>query len=417
MRIALVSQEYPPETAKGGIGTQTYVKAHGLAALGHEMHVISRSPDRVRREYRDGDVFVTRIAGFYDRMPLHTMLAEWLTYSAEVAAEVASLNERRQLDLVDFPEWGSEGYVHLLNRTQWYRIPTVVQIHGPIVLFAHTIGWPEPDSDLYQVATEMERFCLQRADAVYSSSACSRDWCVRHYGLKPDQIPVLHTGVDATLFCPQPVPKETRPTIVFVGRITPNKGADLLVDAACRLRGEHPDLQLRLLGKGSDEFVDQLRANAAQHGMPNLLDLPGFIAREELPAHLSRAHVFAAPSKYEPGPGLVYLEAMACGLPVVACAGAGAAEVVTPGENGFLVPPGDAVALADALRRLLAEPALRETMAARSRQYSRDVADSQLCLQRLEAFYASVIATSHGETRRTTTARQEEVVGAGGRKR
>jgi glycosyltransferase involved in cell wall biosynthesis len=319
--------------------------------------------------------------------------------------------------LVDFPEWGSEGYVHLLNRTPWNRIRTVVQIHGPIVLFAHTIGWPEPESDVYRVATEMEGFCLQRADAVYSSSACSRDWCMRHYGLKAEQIPVLHTGVDTALFCPHSIAKETRPTIVFAGRISPNKGADLLVDAVCRLSREHPDVQLRLLGKGSDEFVDQLRAKAAQHGMPNLLDLPGFIAREELPAHLSRAHVFAAPSKYEPGPGLVCLEAMACGLPVVACAGAGAAEVVMPGENGLLVPPGDAAALADALGVLLSKPALREAMAARNRQYAQDVADSQLCLQRLEAFYASVVATNDGETGRTSVARQREAAGAGGGKR
>jgi glycosyltransferase involved in cell wall biosynthesis len=240
---------------------------------------------------------------------------------------------------------------------------------------------------------------------------------VRHYGLKAEQIPVLHTGVDTALFYPHPIAKETRPTIVFAGRISPNKGADLLVDAVCRLSREYPDVQLRLLGKGSDEFVDQLRAKAAQHGMPNLLDLPGFIAREELPAHLSRAHVFAAPSKYEPGPGLVCLEAMACGLPVVACAGAGAAEVVMPGENGLLVPPGDAAALADALGVLLSKPALREAMAARSRQYAQDVADSQLCLQRLEAFYASVVATNDGETGRTSVARQREAAGAGGGKR
>src|SRR6266478_3706874 len=116
MRVALVSREYPPETARGGIGSQTYVKAHGLAALGHEVCVISSSPDRVRREYRDGDVSVTRIEGPYGRMPLHTVPAEWLTYSVEVAAEVASLHGRRPLDIVDFPEWGGEGYVHLLNR-------------------------------------------------------------------------------------------------------------------------------------------------------------------------------------------------------------------------------------------------------------------------------------------------------------
>ena len=89
----------------------------------------------------------------------------------------------------------------------------------------------------------------------------------------------------------------------------------------------------------------------------------------ELPEHLSRAHVFAAPSLYEGGPGFVYLEAMACGLPVIACAGSGAAEVVFPGENGLLVPPGDVDALADALRQLLGDAIGRAEMGERARRY------------------------------------------------
>jgi glycosyltransferase involved in cell wall biosynthesis len=394
MRVALVSQEYPPETAKGGIGSQTYAKAHGLAALAHEVHVVSRSPDRVRREYHDGDVHVTRIAGFSDRLPLYTPAAEWLTYSAAVAAEVAALHARRPLDVVDFPEWGGEGYLHLLNRTEWNYIPSVVQIHGPLVLFAHTIGWPDLDSDLYRVATEMEGTCLRRADAVFSSSAYSRDWCARHYGLTAERVPILHTGVDTRLFCPRPVPKEGRPTVVFAGRITRNKGADVLVEAGCQLAVEFPGLRLRLLGQGQEEMLRELRDRARGHGLPDLLDLPGFIGRHELPEHLARAHVFAGPSRCEGGPGLAYLEAMACGLPVVASVGTGAAEVVVPGETGLLVPPGDVGALAQALHRLLADSAARAAMGARARDYARERADSRSCLKRLEAFYAAVCGTT-----------------------
>src|SRR6185436_18135767 len=108
MRIALVSQEYPPETAKGGIGTQTFLKAHGLAGLGHQVHVISRSPNAERTEGADGSVQVTRIPGFDSRMAVHTEAADWLSYSTEVAAAVAGLHAKSPLDVVDFPEWGAE---------------------------------------------------------------------------------------------------------------------------------------------------------------------------------------------------------------------------------------------------------------------------------------------------------------------
>src|SRR6185436_3493343 len=150
MRIALVSQEYPPETAKGGIGSQTFLKAHGLTALGHEVHVISRQPKGERTEREDTGVHVTRIPGLDARMGVYTEAADWLGYSAEVAAAIASLHAQTPLHLVEFPEWGAEGYLHLLNQTEWNRIPSVIHLNGPLVMFTHTMGWPEMDSEFYR---------------------------------------------------------------------------------------------------------------------------------------------------------------------------------------------------------------------------------------------------------------------------
>ena len=395
MRIALVSQEYPPETAKGGLGSQTFLKAHGLAALGHDVHVISRSPDGNGSTRNDDRVHVTRVPGFESRMQLFTEAADWLTYSAEVAAAVAALHARSPLDLVDFPEWGAEGYVHLLNRTEWNRIPTVIHLHGPLVMFAHAMGWPEIDSEFYRTATAMEGACVRLADAVFSSSQCSADWCAKHYGRNRAEIPVLHTGVDTELFSPRAVLKAKRPTIVFAGKLARNKGVHLLVEAAVRLSQEFPGLQLRLLGRGEPHILGELKSIVQSAHAPDLLDLPGFVARAELPEQFSRAHIFTAPSKYEGGPGFVYLEAMACGLPVIACAGSGAAEVITPEQTGLLTPAEDIGALTGLLRRLLGDEKLRADMGERARRYVLEHADSQACLKRIESFYAE--HASHGK--------------------
>ena len=91
MRIALVSQEYPPETAKGGIGSQTWIKAHGLAALGHDIHVISRAVNGPRRDYQDGKVRVTRVPGAVDPAVIQTEVADWISYSTAVAEVIAAL--------------------------------------------------------------------------------------------------------------------------------------------------------------------------------------------------------------------------------------------------------------------------------------------------------------------------------------
>ena len=165
-----------------------------------------------------------------------------------------------------------------------------------------------------------------------------------------------------------------------------------MLEAALRLADAFPGLHLRLIGPGEAAVKQALWERVRNAGLPALLDLPGFVRREELSAHLSRAHVFAAPSVYEGGPGFVYLEAMACGLPVIACSGSGAAEVVLPEDNGLLVPPGDVDALVEALRRLLADAEGREAMGRRARRYVEQEADSRVCLRRLEAFYADVVA-------------------------
>jgi glycosyltransferase involved in cell wall biosynthesis len=391
MRIAFVSQEYPPETGFGGIGSQTYQKAHGMALLGHEVYVISHSRDANRHETDQDNVRVIRIPGADNELTIATEAARWLSYSIKVAAEIARLHAEVHLDLVDFPEWGGEAYVHLLNRTEWDRIPSAIQLHGPIVMFAHAIGWPDTDSDFYRVGHMMEGTCLRLADTVYSSSRCSADWCERFYGLKSANIPVLHTGVDTQHFRPHYVAKNARPTIVFAGKIESNKGVELLVEAACRLAGKIPDLRLQLFGRGRSNLIEQLLQEAADAGHRELIELPGYIAPEALPEHLSRAHVFAAPSLYEGGPGFVYLEAMACELPVIGCRSGGVCEVIEDGVTGYLVPPDDAEALYRSLARLVSDKELRESMGRRGREWVEREADSRECMRKLESFYSNIV--------------------------
>ena len=148
MRIGLIAQEYPPDTAKGGIGTQTYLKAHGLTALGHNVRVISRSAVKQRSVHEAEGIRVIRVPSTW--MPVYTELADWLSYSQRVAEEIAAQHAHEAFDILDFPEWACEGYVHLLNRSEWNWIPTVLHLHGPLVMLARTLGWlrrgrrPEP---------------------------------------------------------------------------------------------------------------------------------------------------------------------------------------------------------------------------------------------------------------------------------
>jgi glycosyltransferase involved in cell wall biosynthesis len=383
MRIVLVSQSYPPEGA-GGIATQTRLKAQGLAARGHEVTVVACSPDDHPVHSHDGDVLVARIPGPDVRMPGASEAVRWLDWSASVAEVLGAIHAREPIDVVDVPEYGGEGYVHLINRSVGGPA-TVVHLHGPLVMLAETIGWPEAGSELLRVGARMEGESIRQADAVLSSSLCTAAWCVRRHGLDPEAVEVLHLGVDTTLFRPPEERLPGPPVIAYAGRLAASKGVDVLVDAAVRLAGRHPGLRLELHGRGDDGFVAGLRRAAAGH--PGLLVLCGATDAAGLAEHLRGAHVFAAPSLYEGGPGLVHLEAMAAGLPVVGCTAGGVGEVVEHGVTGLLVEPGDLAALEAALDRLLADASLRDGMGGRGRAWVEREADTNECVRRLERAY------------------------------
>lgn len=392
MRLVLVSQEYPPETAKGGIGTQTYMKAHGLNQLGFDVTVISRSLDNTRAEYTDNQVQVIRVPNI--AMGIYTEAADWLTHSVAVANELFALNNTKKIDLIDFPEWGCESYIHLINQTEWNAIKTVIHLHGPLVMLSHTLGWPAIDSQLYQLGVQMEKTCLHLADAIFTSSHCSAEWCRKHYGIDGQNVPRLHTGIDTDHFSPRHITKSARPSIIFIGKIVHNKGAELLFEAACLLSKEFPDLLLKMYGGGQEGLINKLNKEAQERGLQGMLELPGYIDQQEIPDQLSQAHIFAAPSQYEGGPGFVYLEAMACGLPVIACKGSGAAEVVTEQYNGLLVEPEDLNGLTDALRDLLSDQSKRQEMGENARSYVLEEADSKMCISRIAKYYQQIVSNT-----------------------
>jgi glycosyltransferase involved in cell wall biosynthesis len=185
-----------------------------------------------------------------------------------------------------------------------------------------------------------------------------------------ERIDVVEGAVDTEVFSPRVrgsrgAPGQVR--LLFVGNIIANKGVHAVFDAFMRLAPLHPELSLAIAGSGDDEIAEQMRRDAAGAGLAERVDLLGFVEHSELPALYRAADVLAAPSQYEGGLGMVYLEAMACGLPVVATAAGGAAEAVVDGETGILLPRADADEATRAIETLLREPELRNRMGSAGR--------------------------------------------------
>lgn len=180
--------------------------------------------------------------------------------------------------------------------------------------------------------------------------------------------------------------------LLFVGRLVERKGVHLLLEALAVLEPGRRVL-LHVLGDGPERAP--LEARAAELGVGGRVRFHGFVSREALEARMAACDCFVLPAVVDAkgdteGLGVVLLEAMAYGRPTIASAAGGIVDIVRDGRNGFLVPPGDAAALADAVRRMMDDPAAAREMGAAGREDVRAGFSWEVIVERLAAVYAGV---------------------------
>jgi glycosyltransferase involved in cell wall biosynthesis len=414
MQICLVSHEYPPETAHGGIGTQTWNKAHALTTLGHQVEVLSCAGKK-----RDGPIVTQQESGVtvhrlrppgegpHESLPVNDQSVYIFGYTWRVAVALRGILEQSKFDLINFPEYGAEGYAFQLNRCEHSWVPVIVQLHGPLAMFVERVGWPEKDSHFGRAGVFMEGESIRMADWLMASSANIADFTAEYYKVPRSSIDVVHCGIDCDIFHPLESGRQAsrRPTVLFVGNITASKGIRALFEAVMRLKNQYPDILLQVLGKG-DELWKKIESQAQAAGaLRNIERLPFIEDRKEIAKVYQQADVFASPADHEVGVANVYVEAMSCGCPVVASTTGGAPEAVQHGETGLLVPPRDVDALTSALARILRDNELRGRMAIAARKRVVDYFARERYIRRVLAAYDKAIARSQ-EKRRELMARQ-----------
>ena len=399
MNVCLVSQEYPPETAYGGIGTQTWIKSRMLTRLGHTVHVVSCSAGTataLRSECIDG-VYVHRLSPPGCAFEVNTPAAYAIGYTWKVMGCLRALMRTHTFDLVNFPDYGAEGFAFQLDRSPWNWVPVVTQLHGPLAMFAERVGWPEVGSEFHRIVSFMEGESIRLADGLMASSANIADFTANHCNIPRDRIRVVHCGIDCDLFTPgDRTERNGRPrTVLFAGNLVGSKGVFTVFNAVIRLRPKYPDIRLRLLGKDTDGVVGHCQTVAREQGADGIVESLGFMQdRAGLPEVFRDADVFAAPSRHETGVANVYVEAMACGCPVVASTSGGAGEAVTDGQCGILVPPGDVDATAAAIDGLLADRDLRLRMGRAARRRVEEYFAMDKYISRVLSAYEETIERS-----------------------
>jgi glycosyltransferase involved in cell wall biosynthesis len=268
-----------------------------------------------------------------------------------------------------------------------------VQLHGPLSLLSERIGWPEPQSEFARVGVWMEDLCLHKADALMACSANIADFTAARHGVPRGSIEVVYCGVDAERFrSASAAAAGRRPTVLFAGNIVRNKGVWTVLEAVLRLRRKHPAILLRIAGKEEGDLAAEMRALVRKEGAGENVEFVGFVGRDGLPALYQAADVFCSPAQHESGVANVYLEAMACGVPVIASDSGGAAEAIVHGESGWLVPPLAVDAVTDALDRVLGDPPRQRRMGEAARRRVEEFFSMDRYMERVMGVYSRAIA-------------------------
>jgi glycosyltransferase involved in cell wall biosynthesis len=213
---------------------------------------------------------------------------------------------------------------------------------------------------------ELNRLTAPLADKVICVSQSVADFARDTIGIPSDQLVVIPNGVDTSFFVPAPSPplfESDEALFGYVGRLHPVKGVNYLVAAFARVAAAHPHIRLQLVGEGSEYAA--LVKQAQELGVASQVEFLG--RRSDIADLMRNMDILVLPSLWEGMPN-VALEAMACGLPLIATAVGGTPEVVVDAKTGLLVPSQDVEALAAAMAKMLQNPEWVERMGRAGRE-------------------------------------------------
>jgi hypothetical protein len=364
LHVCFLSAEYPPAHVNG-IGRVVHALATSLAQRGHCVRVLTEGEGHPRVDLED-DVWVHRIAPVTHEPPPDVAVPTHIwNHSASMLDELHRIETFRPIDVVQGPNWDSEGIATVLEGKYRY----VVGLYTPL----QTVLRVDPamrrnaaaDPEMFKQLIDVETLVYERASGYLACGPAIVEEVGSEYGVSfsPDRLGLVAHGLADEATDATHATEGGRARLLFVGRLEARKGVDTLLESAVALAGTGADFELRLVG--DDSLAGPTGATyreAFESDHPELADRVSFLGRvdnETLRDEYSTCDVFVAPSRFESF-GLILLEAMMFSKPVVATDIGGMREIITDGVSGVLVQPDDPTELVAALRRLIDSRKLRD---------------------------------------------------------
>lgn len=372
MKIALVTPyDYP---YSGGVNEHISALDHHFRALGHDTRIIAASTT-------DEDVLgdhVIKVSGAISPVPFSGSTAR-ITLSPQVYQRVKKILRDEKFDVVHVHE------------------PSVPVLSLAVLRHSHSLNvgtfhaYRESNA-LFDVAGPIVKRIFNRLDGRIFVSEAVRDYVTRYF---PGDHVIIPNGIDYARFSSpdiEPIARfdDGRPNILYVGRMEPRKGFRHLLRAYPYVKAAIPEARLIVVGAYSDKDKAPFLRYARTHRVRGV-HFVGYVSPEELPRYYRTATVFCAPNTGFESFGIILLEAMAAGLPIIASDIAGFRSVIDDCSEGMLVPPEDEREIAQSIITLLRDPAQREWMSDCGRRKAA-LYDWSIIARRVLDYYRNLLA-------------------------
>ncbi len=411
MNIAMLSYHTCPLATLGGKdtgGMNVYVRdlTRQLGHLGVHVDVFTRSQDEHVPHVLHDLGFGNRVVHVPSGPERPLLKQDLVAYLPEFAAGIQEFSRHKGIkyDLIHSHYWMS-GLAGLELKKAW-NIPLVNMFHTLGVMKQRVARTPEEAEGEYRL--NGERSVLHFADRIVAATPAELAQLQWLYHADPRKIVIIPPGVDLGHFYPIPADEAKEfiglspqdRMLLFVGRIEPLKGIDVLLNAINILRqsgffSQHP-IYLAVIGGDPDlnfqkinSEMKRLQSMREEYDLEDLVAFLGKRGQDTLAYYYSAAEAVVVPSHYESF-GMVALEAMACGTPVVASQVGGLAFLVKDGETGFTVPADDPSSLADRLVDIIADVHLREKLGKQAAAFAQEYSWDKIARRILEV-YSSLV--------------------------
>lgn len=401
LHILIISQEFPPHSF-GGIGAYNQTLTRELMQMGHDVTVISRGTKDCSNVVGPLTHIQVAAVEHFDSIPEYPILSKNLAWARKAAQIAKDIHQKHPISVIESALWDFEGIGILMLRPE-FKVPLIVRLVTPLLVSIKMNGWQMNDD--FRICAELEKELICGANAVIGISNSIKESVVTTYNINPDERWLVQPlGV-------QPWPAYTNVSnygelpkdlnrgqiqILFVGRLESRKGINIFLQALKIVMPENPDISVWIAGADIEGWKEKA-SDILNQDVLSRVQFLGLVDEERRELLYANCDFLVFPSRYESF-GLVPLEVMVHGKPVIGAEAASIPEVIVEGECGLLFEPDNHRDLAQKILTLVKDEDLRKHLAEGAKKRVQVLSARNMAKASVEVYHSLLNSEVHIQT-------------------